>query len=186
MLSRRNFLGAGLAAGAGTRLLSQSRADYSFIRSPAQTDRLDQGPFGISQDDGWRNAVVTTPSKAPLKNFGLGLVGYTWEENGPALRVRKGLQTLEQAVEQMASLPFVDVLYIRCDWRDVQTAPGKLELGPVWDLTRDAARRHGLRFAFRIQLSNPEFEPKEIALPAFLRAKVPMVPIGHLPRHGRK
>jgi hypothetical protein len=109
MLSRRNFLGTGLAAGACTRLLSQGRADYSFNYSPAQTDRLDQGPFGVSQDDGWRTLSVTTPSKAPLRNFGLGLVGYTWEENGPALRVREGLQTLEQAVEQMASLAFVDV-----------------------------------------------------------------------------
>ena len=186
MLSRRNFLGTGLAAGACTRLLSQGRADYSFTYSLAQKDRLDQGPFGITQDDGWRTLSVTTPSRAPLRNFGLGLVGYTWEENGPALRVRKGLQTLEQAVEQMASLPFVDVLYIRCDWRDVQAAPGKLKLGPVWELTRDAARRHGLRFAFRIQLSNPQFEPKEIALPAFLRSKIPMVAIGHKQLDGRE
>lgn len=51
--------------------------------------------------------------------FGTGLVGYTWEENGPALTVQCGRETLEQAVEKMASLPFVDVLYIRCDWRDV-------------------------------------------------------------------
>ena len=80
----------------------------------------------------------------------------------------------------MATLPFVDVLYIRCDWRNVQSRPGRLDLDPVWDLTIDAAKRHGLRFAFRIQLSNPEFQPEQIALPAFLRDKVPMVKIGHL------
>lgn len=186
MLSRRSFLGTALAAGASTRVLSEDRAVYNFARSVDQTDRLDQGPFGISQDQGWRTLAVTTPSYAPLKNFGLGLVGYTWEENGPSLRVRKGSDSLEQAVERMAGLPFVDVLYIRCDWRDVQAAPGKLELGPVWELTRDAARRHGLRFAFRIQLSNPQFEPQEIALPKYLRDKVPLVSIGHRQQGGKE
>jgi hypothetical protein len=85
----------------------------------------------------------------------------------------------------MASLPFVDLLYIRCDWRDVQSSPGRLDLNPVWDLTIDAARRHNLRFAFRIQLSNPECQPEQIALPAFLRDQVPLVPIGHMERNGR-
>jgi hypothetical protein len=99
--------------------------------------------------------------------------------------VRKGAQTLERAVEEMAALPFVDVLYIRCDWRNVQSRPGRLDFDPVWDLTIDSAKRHGLRFAFRVQLSNPEFQPEQIALPAFLRDKVPMVKIGHLDRHGR-
>ncbi len=150
-----------------------------------QVDRLDQGPFYITQDQGEITLAITTPSDAHIRNFGLGLVGYTWEENGPALDVRKGTETLEQSVERMASLPFVDVLYIRCDWRDVQSRPGRLDLSPVWDLTLDAARRHGQRVAFRVQLSNPEFEPEKVALPDFLREKVPMVYIGHRERHGR-
>jgi hypothetical protein len=183
-LSRRGFLGASLAAAASTRLLAGDRARYAddFAHS---ADRLDQGPFLITQDEGWRTLAVTTPAKGPIRNFGLGLVGYTWEENGPAQRVRQGTQTLDQAIERMAALPFVDVLYIRCDWRDVQRRPGKLDLGPVWDLTRDAARRHGLRFAFRIQLSNPEFAPDQIALPHFLRDEVPLVRIGRMQRHGK-
>jgi hypothetical protein len=113
-------------------------------------------------------------------------VGYTWEENGPAIPVRKGVQTLATAVENMASLPFVDVLYIGCDWRNVQSQPGRLDLHPVWDLTLGAAKRHGLRSAFRIQLSNPEFQPQEIALPTFLGDKVPLAKIGRLRRHGRE
>ena len=185
MLSRRTFVGTKLAAGVAPGL-SQGRADYSFNYSPAQADRLDQGPFGINQDDGWRTLSVTTPLKAPLRNFGLGLVEYTWEENGPALRVRRGLQTLEQAVEQMASLPFVDVLYIDATGDMFKQHRASWSSAPVWELTRDAARRHGLRFAFRVQLWNPQFEPKEIALPAFLRSKVPMVPIGHRQVDGRK
>src|SRR5215475_4124137 len=137
--------------------------------------RLDQGPFDIEQDEGWRTALFTTPSEKPIRNPGLGLMGYTWEENGPSLAVRGGKRSLEQQVEEIASLPFVDVLYIRCDWRNVQSRPGRLDLDPVWKLTLDAAKRHGLRVAFRVQLSNPEFEPAQIALPDFLRSRVPLV-----------
>jgi hypothetical protein len=100
------------------------------------------------------------------------------EENGPALPVRRGEKTLEAAVEALAALPFVDVLYIRCDWRDVQGRPGRLDLQPVWDLTFDAARRRGLRVGFRVQLSNPEIQPARLAVPDFVKEKVPFVPIG--------
>ena len=82
-------------------------------------ERLGQGPFDIEQDEGWLTSLFTTPSEKPLRNPGLGLVGYTWEESGPSLSVRAGKRTLQDQVEQLASLPFVDVLYIRCDWRNV-------------------------------------------------------------------
>jgi hypothetical protein len=72
----------------------------------------------------------------------MGLIGYTWEENGPSLAARRGAETLEQHVDKMASLAFVDVLYIRCDWRDVQSQPGRLDLHPIWKLTCDAAKAH--------------------------------------------
>ncbi len=147
-------------------------------------DRLNQGPFDIEQDEGWRTALFTTPSEKAIRNPGLGLVGYTWEENGPSLAVRTGKRSLEDQIEQTASLPFVDVLYIRCDWRNVQSRPGRLDLDPVWQLTLDAARRHNLRVAFRVQLSNPEFQPRNIALPEFLRSRIPLVTIGGLARRG--
>jgi hypothetical protein len=147
--------------------------------SPQVVNRLDQGPFGISQDDGWFTIFATQPSRNHIRNFGTGLVGYTWEENGPALGVLCGRETLEQSVEKMASLPFVDVLYVRCDWRDVQTSPGKLNLSPVWEATFDAANRHNLGVGFRIQLSSPNIQPKKLSLPDFLHDKVPIVNIGH-------
>ena len=81
-------------------------------------------------------------------------------------------------MEKIASLPFVDVLYIRCDWRDVQTSPGKLSLHPVFKLTLDAAKRHNLRVAFRIQMSNTEGQPGRLALPEFVQKQVPLVKIG--------
>ena len=96
---------------------------------------------------------------------------------------RAGRETLEQHVEKISSLPFVDVLYIRCDWRNVQSRPGRLDLDPVWALTLDAARRKGLRVAFRVQLSNTSFQPDEVALPPFLRDRIPLVNIGKI--HGK-
>ena len=42
----------------------------------------------------------------------------------------------------------------------------------------DAARRHNLRVAFRIQMSNTEGQPGRLALPEFLQKEVPLVKIG--------
>src|SRR5882762_4653292 len=157
---------------------------YDFGSGPPVRERLNQGPFDIDQDMGWQTVLFTTPSEKPLRNPGLGLVGYAWEEEGASVAVRQGRQSLEEHVEKLASLPFVDVLYIRCDWRNVQKQEGRLDLDPVWDLTLSAAKRHGLRVAFRIQMSNTVFQPQQLALPEFLRSKIPMVKIGPMGRHG--
>jgi hypothetical protein len=183
MLRRREFVKAGAAmaalAGLGEREATAQiphRWDRpEFGRLPQASDRLNQGPFGIEQDEGWFTIETTTPSTERVRNFGMGLVGYTWEENGPALEVRSGRSTLEREIEKLAALPFVDVLYIRCDWRDVQSKPGRLDLKEVWPLTLDAARRHGKRVGFRVQMSNPEIQPARLAIPGFLQDKVPLV-----------
>jgi len=157
---------------------------YNFGPAPKAAGRLNQGPFSIEQDQGWFTVAATTPSDGPVPNFGMGLVGYAWEESGPSLAARAGRESLEEHVEKMASLPLVDVLYIRCDWRDVQAQPGRLHLSPVWRLTLDAARRHGRRVAFRVMLSNTVNQPQQLAMPDFVREKVPLVEIGSLPDYG--
>src|SRR3977135_2281638 len=185
-MQRRTLLqGAALLAALGsTSATKQSLPEQEVGPALPPGDRLDQGPFGIDQDQGWLTVLFTTPSEKPLRNPGLGLVGYTWEESGPSLAARAGRETLEQHVERLASLPFVDVLYIRCDWRNVQSRPGRLDLDPVWALTLDAAKRKGLRVAFRIQLSNTSFQPEQIALPPFLRDRIPLANIGRIPGKG--
>jgi hypothetical protein len=149
---------------------------------PGAQDRLQQGPFGVEQDEGWFTIAATTPSDKPVRNYGMGLLGYTWEEGGPSRAARRGAETLEQHVEKMVRLPFVDVLYIRCDWRDVQRQPGKLDLLPIWKLTFEAARQSGRRVGFRVQLSDTVEQPKQLAMPDFVSAKVPLVKIGKLPQ----
>ena len=143
--------------------------------------RLSPGPFDIDQDQGWQTILFTTPSEKPLRNPGLGLVGYTWEEGGPSIAAREGRETLEDHVEKMARLPFVDVLYIRCDWRNVQKQAGRLDLDPVWELTLAAAKKYGQRVAFRIQSSNTVFQPEQLALPKFLQERIPLVKLTRMP-----
>src|SRR4026208_630353 len=169
-MRRRSFIKAGAAVSLATALRN--------VRAQEVPDRLNQGPFGIEQDEGGYTVLVTSQSLKPVKNYGLGLVGYTWEEGGPSLAARAGTETLEQHVEKIASLPFVDVLYRLGDWRYVQTNRGKLSLHPVFKLTLDAARRHNLRVAFRIQMSNTEGQPGRLALPEFVQKQVPLVEIG--------
>jgi hypothetical protein len=185
-MQRRSVLkGAALLAAIGPAAgFAQGFGNQEFSSPIIPRDRLEQGPFDIDQDEGWLTALFTTPSEKPLRNPGLGLVGYTWEESGPSLAARAGRETLERHVENISSLPFVDVLYIRCDWRNVQSRPGRLDLDPVWKLTLDAAKSRGLRVAFRVQLSSPVFQPEQIALPEFLRSRIPIVKIGRIPDHG--
>ncbi|UCF37047.1 MAG: hypothetical protein JSU96_19995 [Acidobacteriota bacterium] len=187
MTNRRDFFKTGAAAVAGAALSRTStRAEvpvhrwdnYDFGPGPTVRNRLNQGPFGIDQDQGWRNIANTTPAVEPIRNFGTGLVGYTWEEGGPSQAARRGEETLEQHVEKLATLPFVDILYIRCDWRDIQSRPGRLDLHPIWKLTLDAAKTYGLRIGFRIQLSSPNIQPEKLSLPDFLHERVPIVTIG--------
>ncbi len=184
-MQRRNFIKAGAAlamlslrSGTAQQVPVRTWDDYAFSFGPTPADRLNQGPFGIEQDEGWYTVLVTSQSDQPVRNYGLGLVGYSWEEGGPSLAARQGKQTLEKHVESLSSLTFVDVLYIRCDWRDVQTEPGRLNLNPVFRLTLDAAKRRNLRVAFRIQMSNTEGQPNRLALPDFLQKKVPLIKIG--------
>jgi len=176
MTERRQFLKAGAAlAAVGPRL---ARADerphlwqgHDFAPGrPSQTGstralrhRAGRGLVHDRDDDAVRGARPQ-PRPRPRR--------LRVEENGPALAAREGGRTLEQSVEALASLPFVDVLYVRCDWRDVQSRPAgstSPRCGPS-PATRPSPR---LRVAFRVQLSNPEIQPGKLALPDFLQPKV--------------
>jgi len=81
-MRRRDFIRTGALVGAaGTLMPSRLHADvqdhlwqgYNF-GCPQVTNRLDQGPFGISQDEGWFTIFTTLPSSEHIRNFGTGLV----------------------------------------------------------------------------------------------------------------
>jgi len=147
--------------------------NFDWGRIPAAPDRLNQGPFGIEQEEGWHTLMVTTPARGQVRNFGMGMLGYAWEENGPPPTGEK----METSVTKLARLPFVDKLYIRCDWRDVQRRKGRLDLNPVFPLSLALAKELGLGIGIRVQMSSPNVYP-EVSLPKFLAAKVPFVVTG--------
>ena len=84
-MDRRQFIKAGatlpllsgLPHAVAQEVPTHSWYGYDFGSGPTASDRLNQGPFGIEQDEGWYTVLVTSQSSKPIKNYGLGLVGYT-------------------------------------------------------------------------------------------------------------
>src|SRR3954471_8214108 len=84
-MERRSLLkGSALIAALGPVLGHAQFGSQTFTPSIFQRERLEQGPFDVDQDEGWLTALFTTTSEKTLRNPGLGLVGYTWEESGPS------------------------------------------------------------------------------------------------------
>ncbi|RIA37167.1 hypothetical protein DFR49_3044 [Hephaestia caeni] len=185
-MDRRDFLkvGAGSAAVAaafGARaargeLPDHNWAGYDWGPGPDVHDRLYQGPFPnygpAAIAPGGDVVMGTTPSREIVPNFGMGLTAYVSGDIGPP---RLPGQTLERSIEDIVSLPFTQKVYLRPNWREVQTRPGRLDLPDWWRITFDLARAYGKRVGFRIMLENPDFA--EPGMPAFLIDKVPSVPL---------
>ena len=129
---------------------------------------------------GWQTILFTTPSERPLRNPGLGLVGYAWEESGPSLAARAGRETLAQHVDKMSVChlwmcstsaaigetfsrdPGGSILIQYCDWPSM--------------------RRSERDFESRFEFSCPTFiSAQKVALPEFLRDRIPLVKIGRIP-----
>lgn len=188
-MDRRRFLQAGIgAAGAGLALdaiqTSPARAvvpehvweQYPWGSGPEVHDRLYQGPFSNygpgATAPGGDVVMATTPSNEIVPNFGMGLVVYVSGDTGPP---RLPGERLEKSIEDLIALPFVQKVYLRPNWREVQQRPGRLDLPDWWRMTFDITRRYDKRVAFRIMLENPDFP--EPGMPAFLMDKVPYVPL---------
>jgi hypothetical protein len=182
-MDRRGFLkssaATGLAAG-----LCEGRADaeipehnwdkYDWGSGPPVPDRLYQGPFPqygpsavVPESD---VAMVTTPSKDIVGNYGMGLTVYASDDTGP---LHQPGQTLERTLEDLVKLPFAQKIYIRPNWRDVQKRPGRLDFPEWWKITFDLARRYDKRVGLRVMLENPD--SPEPGVPDFLLDKVPYV-----------
>ncbi|MBO9602801.1 MAG: twin-arginine translocation signal domain-containing protein [Novosphingobium sp.] len=183
-LERRNFLKAGAATiaamGAGfpaqAEYLEHDWSNYDWGSGPPVPDRLYQGPFTNYGADanapGGEVAMATSPSSEIVPNYGMGLTAYVSGDTGPP---RLPGQSLARAIEDIVKLPFTQKVYLRPNWREVQSRPGRLDLPDWWHITFDLARQYGKRVGFRIMLENPDFP--EPGMPEFLMDKVPYVPL---------
>jgi hypothetical protein len=184
-MDRRDFIQksllASVAAAAGSASLARAQGfvpahnwdGYNFGSGPAITDRLNQGPFPTYKPEhvvpGSDVIMATTPSRERVPNYGMGLATYLCDEAGPAYRQN---ESLEKSLEKLVALPLTDVLYVRLDWRDMQSRPGRLDPCRHWKIAFDLARQYGKRIGFRIQLMSPVIKPQ--SMPDFLLDKVPL------------
>lgn len=182
-MDRRRFLQsaavAGIAAGFPPVAANATVPDHNWYRydwgsGPAVPDRLYQGPFPqygpsavIPDSDVW---MITSPSRDIVPNYGMGLIVYASDDTGP-LHVPG--QTMEQTLEDLVKLPFVQKIYLRPNWREVQKRPGRLEFPDWWNITFELARRYNKPMGFRVQLENPDVPGP--GMPDFLLDKVPYV-----------
>lgn len=184
-LKRRDFFKAGaaglVAAGLAARASGADQLEhlwegYDWGGGPRVADRLNQGPFTNYGADanapGGEVGMATSPSRDIVPNYGMGLTAYVSGDTGPP---QLPGQSLEKSIEDIVKLPFTQKVYIRPNWREVQTRPGKLDLPDWWRITFDLARQYGKRVGFRIMLENPDFAAP--GMPDFLMEKVPYVPL---------
>jgi hypothetical protein len=182
-MDRRRFLKSATATGLTVGLCNASaRAyipehnweNYDWGSGPPVPDRLYQGPFpqygpgAVAPESDV--VMVTTPSKDIVSNYGMGLIVYVSGDTGPP---HLPGQTLAQTLEDFVKLPFVQKIYIRPNWRDVQKRPGRLDFPDWWQITFDLARRYNKRVGFRIMLENPD--SPDLGVPDFLLDKIPYV-----------
>ncbi|NQT23829.1 hypothetical protein HQ585_00580 [candidate division KSB1 bacterium] len=182
-MKRRIFFKVGSAAAIGAGLTVQKgRAfvpshnweKYNFGSGPEVKDRLYQGPFPQYAPEevlpGSEVVMATTPSKNIVPNYGMGLVAYVSGDIGPPNI--KG-ESLEKSIEDLVKLPFVQKIYMRPDWRQVQKKPGRLDFSDYWKIAFDLAKQYGKQVAFRVMLENPDVPYP--GMPGFLMDKVPYV-----------
>lgn len=182
-INRRDVLAMGsagltavVASPGSAQYLEHNWSGYDWGSGPPVPDRLYQGPFTNYGADanapGGEVVMATSPSREIVPNFGMGLTVYISGDIGPP---RLPGQSLERSIEDLIKLPFVQKVYLRPNWREVQSRRDALDLPDWWRLTFDIARQYGKRVAFRIMLENPDFP--DPGMPAFLMEKVPYVPL---------
>ncbi len=182
-MDRRNFLKSGAAlsllSGIGVRrshgfVPAHNWAGYDFGGGPAVKDRLNQGPFPQYPPEevvpGSYVVMATTRSREIVPNYGMGLVVYVSGDLGPP---RIPGESLEKSLEDLVKLPFVQKIYLRPDWRQVQSKPARLDFPEYWKITFDLARQYGKQVAFRVMLENPDVPYPGV--PEFLMDKIPYV-----------
>lgn len=191
-MDRRNFLktsGAaallsGVGAGSAHAFMPAHKWDkYDFGSGPKVKDRLYQGPFPQYAPElvvpGSNVVMATMPSDKVLNNYGMGMTTYACDEHGHPNRSGKDL---ENHLRELVSLDLGQKLYLRCDWRDIQNKPGRLDFIDTWKFIFDLAEEYNKRIGIRIQLASPVIEPHSV--PDFLAEKIPFVELGTTDRIG--
>src|SRR6516165_352605 len=180
-MKRRTFLKAAtgsllLPQPASARIPAHNWNSCDFGTGPTAKDRLYQGPFPQYAPEAFipdsEVVMTTTASKEIVPNFGMGLTIYVSGDYWP---MRTGEDSVEKYLESLIEIAFVQKVYIRLNWCNIQTQPGKLEFPEAWKQTFAIAKSYRKRVAFRVMLENPDYP--EPGLPKYLLDKIPYVPL---------
>jgi len=123
------------------------------------------------------------PFHGHIHNPGMGIIsmaisdhmtaGYTpevWSKTA----LEKPFKLTQKMLDEVTILPYIDNLYIRVGWDDVQKEKGRLDLIPEFNMAVEAAEKAGISWGFRIMHCSPS-NPKANLLPEFLANKLPTV-----------
>ena len=142
-MKRRDFMqiggvaaaGLGLVSGAGAFIPAHNWEGYDFGSGPPVKDRLYQGPFPQYKPEavvpGSDPVMATTPSQAIIPNYGMGLTVYISGDIGPP---NIPGESLGKSIEDLVKLPFVQKIYLRPNWRDIQKRAGRLDFPEYWKI----------------------------------------------------
>jgi hypothetical protein len=172
-MQRREFMRVGMLCTATAYVPPHNFDKYDFGSGPRVQNRLNQGPFPADVYPSWTVVMALTRSEEVVPNYGMGLMTYLCDEVGP---LESGAQNQNVALEQLVKFPLGSKLYLRVNWKDLQTHAGRLDPNEIWKTSFALAKQYGKRIAFRVMISNPDIPG--YALPDFLREKVPMVKLG--------
>ena len=122
--------------------------------------------------------------KGHIRNPGMGVVsmavsdhmttGYTPEARAAA-DLEKPFELTREMLKEVTALGYIDNLYIRVGWNDVQREKGRLALSPAFEMSVEAAEEAGLSWGFRIMQASPS-GPARHEIPEFLAERLPLHP----------
>jgi hypothetical protein len=171
---RRSFLkGAALATGA----LTLQGWCYEGSENPVSE-------LPLRNEESATYLAFYDPAEGHVPNPGMGVSGYVHSDHmykaytiEEAERAKK-LPMLEldrYTFNRLVELPYIDNLYLRYEWKDMQKERGKLTIPDGWKWTLEAAEMKGKRWSFRIMnFMKGSMSPN--GLPDFLQGKFKMIP----------
>ncbi len=123
--------------------------------------------------------------KGHIHNPGMGIIamavsdhmviGYS-EADRAAEDAKPPFSLTREMLQEVTALPYIDNIYIRVGWNDVQKEQGKLCLSPSFEMAVEEAKRAGKSWGFRIMQCSPS-NPVKHLLPDFLADKLLTAPV---------
>ncbi len=117
------------------------------------------------------------PADDYIRNPGMGFVGYAHSDHmnkGKFCREEYNTPTYEE-LERMISNPYCDNVYLRVEWRDIQSEKGKLNFFKTWENTLELVEKYNKTWSFRIMSAHNGSKYKN-SIPEFLNDKITLRP----------